>query len=321
MFTQSKTIKVFLSLLLILSFCIFAACSTDSPEIPEEAPASESMPVQGESPAGTATQEESAPAQESPEDTLEEDEPLVDIPEDAYLLVSHADIPIHHSLESMQNWAPIIVAGYFEREVDLWNASRDPEDITKPSEKHYTAARIYRFRTEEVLKGEEIPEEISVSFAYSRKREGKIPNSYVNEQGQTVREDTEEDSYSFHTVYSFFTEPPLNQKILLFLKYEEGNTVYFSAGYPSMIALRENGSPELLSSLVQTEENQEPQPQIFQSVGGRDIYYYDSGLNPDRVTNFLEGMDLDDLLDEMDIQDEAQRERIHSIVRSGAEDE
>ncbi|MBQ6808425.1 MAG: hypothetical protein IJP07_04605 [Firmicutes bacterium] len=321
MFPQSKTVKLFLSLLLILAFCIFAACSTDSPEKQEEAPAVETIQAERESPADTAEQEEPAPTQESPDVPGEMKEgPFGRVPKDVYVIASYAEISFWSSFADMYARSPIVLLGHFEREVDLWNLE---QDSSKPTEKHYTDTRIYRFRTQEVLKGTDIPEGLSVNFSYSHKSKGTLTNRIVNELGQVIQEATEEYPYKITVIRDYFIEPPLKQTILLFLRLSEYNNSYYAAGHPAMIALPADGRPELLSRMLPTEENPtaEPQPQIFQIEGGKTIYYYDSGLNPERVRNYLEGMELDDLLDEMEIQDKAQRERIHSIVRSNAEDE
>ena len=312
--THKKKLCGICLLLLLLAFCLLSSCGSvgSEPPIAEEGPAGAAAPEMDETlPDTEAETEAEAEAVTTIEALLPEEN------QDIYIMANHSDFPIHHRLEDMQNNEPIIVVGRFLREVELWNASRDPEDIQQPSQEYETPSKIYRFQVQSVLQGSSLPEEISVTLLYSRKQEGQISNEKRDEEGNLLQEATAWDKYSFYGRYGFFTEPELNQPMLIFLDYSPDLDVYYSAGEPFMIALLPEDQVELRSSLLDTPENREAliHPDIFHSEKGREIYYYPSGLYPEVVEDYLEGLSLPALLERLGLQDEAQLEAIRGLLR------
>lgn len=129
-----------------------------------------------------------------------------------------------NSLHEMVSATGVVVVGYFDKQIDTMNMSRDSKDITKESKAGYEEGRVYEFTVEEVLVGKVRDEKINIALAYS---------------SETVIYDSNGDEVKVQLPNPFFKEPKRQQKYMVFLyKNSELNT-YFKSFEPYRIEIQD----------------------------------------------------------------------------------
>ncbi len=164
------------------------------------------------------------------------------------------DIAMTDSLEGMIEPANFIVIGHYEELDSTVNLARNSNDISQEDSDIYIEGRIFRFKVDEVLKGELSRDTILVSHMYSMRGTVTVDNA-VRENGITVKPATETQTYTYTALYPLYVEPELGATYVLFLSRETGQGYFIDATHPFIIKLDENGTASLQSGLLDKENS------------------------------------------------------------------
>jgi hypothetical protein len=213
-----------------------------------------------------------------------------------------SDYARFRSLDKMIDDAPFVVVGHFTELIESINGDRDPNNPLLESPYSYSNARLYNFQVTNVLKRDISKDNITVGLHYFRELSGEIDNAvYDSESGELIHEATEIDPYTIRWMNSYFLEPQLNQTVILFLRYSARSDRYPAAFASHTIAVRQDGSLTLRCPQVNNEYLTPEDPMhVFHSENGHEIHYFSRS---NVIDDFLEGMTVEGLLTEMDIND------------------
>lgn len=115
------------------------------------------------------------------------------------------DYPTAYDINNMIDNSSYIVKGNFTKYVDSWNMARNPENLKEEDTQVRIEGRLYEFVIEKELKGNLSKKDIiTINLPYSHM--GNIDELYV--------------------------EPTLNEKVILFLKYDSNFDYYYPAIEP-----------------------------------------------------------------------------------------
>ena len=231
-----------------------------------------------------------------------------------YTIKTYSDYPLYYSLGDMTSSADYIVLGKYNKFEKTWNMNRNPENpLASEDEVYYFEGEIYEFQVIDVIKGAIEQDNIFVNLPHTKQIRGEISNQVLNASGEIIKVATEVDPYSFNVAYDYYFRPQLKETVLLFLSYDSLFNIYFPSGEPYVIAVKTDGVVELRSNLIRTSDRVKSveQPQIFSSEGGQFVYY-SSEWADNIIEDYLGKTTIKDVLQEMDIIDQNQIEKILS---------
>lgn len=78
-----------------------------------------------------------------------------------------SDYPVYSDIASMVQASDCIVIGQYQEFLSSWNMDRLPADPTQEDPTSYSEGRLYSFAVSQVLKGSNVPDEITINKAFS----------------------------------------------------------------------------------------------------------------------------------------------------------
>ncbi len=202
-----------------------------------------------------------------------------------------SDYPVYSDIASMVQASDCIVIGQYQEFLSSWNMDRLPADPTQEDPTSYSEGRLYSFAVSQVLKGSNVPDEITINKAFSV--QAYYPVNGANGQTQSL---------SYQLPSQYYVAPEYGTPYLLFLSYSHANDIYFAMGEPGEVIFQDDGTVEVRSNLfhpsptqpARLEAQAESDTTVYQiSIGGTDIGRY-------AEEDFLSGMTQKDLLAEIE---------------------
>ncbi len=125
----------------------------------------------------------------------------------------NVDYPIAYDINNIIDNSSNIVRGHFTKYVDSWNMARNPDNLKEEDTNVRIEGRLYEFVIEKELKGNLSKKDIiTVNLPYSH--DGIIDELYM--------------------------EPMLDEKVILFLKYDVNFDFYYPAIEPFQFIEKDN---------------------------------------------------------------------------------
>lgn len=149
-----------------------------------------------------------------------------------------SEIHTANNLEEMVEASEYIVIGSYEGLHSTINLARDENDISKESADQYMGGKVYRFKIDEILKGENLSDTVKVIHRYSNKFE----------VGETLGFKDEE----VEDVDPTFIKPRFNKPYILFLDQSElGDNMFIKSIEPFLISAADPEYVEVDSSIIE----------------------------------------------------------------------
>jgi len=224
-----------------------------------------------------------------------------------FFIGSGADYPVFHTLEDMIHASEYILAGSFGDLLHSYNMSRDSDNVQLESKIHYTEGEIYRFNVQSALKGDLQKDVVNVVLKRSERIDGAIDGDMLL-SGMAVRElelsgDNSDsfDRYAFEVVDPRYMKPDIRENVILFLQYDsifddELLDAYYPSGEPYVIRVNIDGSVQLKSNLLYSEDRVFPaEPQLFITENGNKIRYMSYVAN-DIIEDNVSHLSYEDIL-------------------------
>lgn len=120
------------------------------------------------------------------------------------------DYPTADNIDSIISESDYIVIGYFSEYNTTWNMARNPDNIQEEDSTMKVEGKVFKFVINKQLKGD------------SEERSAILVNLPYNHDG---------------IVDQIFMEPTLNEKVILFLKYDKNFDYYYPALEPFQFML------------------------------------------------------------------------------------
>lgn len=191
----------------------------------------------------------------------------------AYVSIS-SDYPTYSTLEGMTDAADFIVVGSYTEFLTTWNMDRLPEDPSQEDPNSYSEGRKYNFRVDEVIKGENVPENITINKGYS------VQGEY--------------DSIPFQMPSQYFVEPKIGETYMLFLSYDSVGNLFYLMGEPGEIE-NVDGNAQLASNLFSVHPQSLP-PLSSTAETETTIYEISIETNTTQMYDFVSGKQWSEIL-------------------------